>query len=186
MNFVYINIINLPKRVYAYLSPGLEKTLEPYYSLNPNGENYRMALKNTSELGHVDTSGVVRISVEDIGGLRDLYRASFPGIRFNLGVVETHPYHGMKRSNRLISAAGAHVYSPAYGVAVLGNIATHPDYRGRGFAGTVTAKLCQSLLGSVDAIGLNVKTENTSAIRCYERLGFEVVGRHMEFVAEVK
>ena len=35
-------------------------------------------------------------------------------------------------------------------------------------------------------IGLNVKADNTSAIRCYERLGFEVVGSYGEFEVELK
>ena len=74
--------------------------------------------------------------------------------------------------------------SPRYRVAALGNIATHPKYRGKGYGTAVTAKLCGSLLREVDHIGLNVKADNKSAIRCYEKLGFEVVCSYGEYEVE--
>ncbi len=37
-----------------------------------------------------------------------------------------------------------------------------------------------------DHIGLNVKADNTSAIRCYEKLGFETTGSFGEFDVELK
>jgi predicted GNAT family acetyltransferase len=68
----------------------------------------------------------------------------------------------------------------------LGNITTHPDYRGRGYGRIVTAGVCKSLLSEIDHIGLNVKADNASAIRCYEKLGFEVIGSYGEFEVELK
>ena len=68
----------------------------------------------------------------------------------------------------------------------LGNITTHPKYRGRGYGTTVTAKVCKSLLREIDHIGLNVKADNISAIKCYEKLGFEVIDSYSEFEVELK
>jgi ribosomal protein S18 acetylase RimI-like enzyme len=80
-----------------------------------------------------------------------------------------------------------HVYSIRYKVAALGNITTHPDYRGRGYGRMVTGRVCKSLLGDeIDHIGLNVKADNAGAIRCYEKLGFEVVGSFREFNVTLK
>jgi predicted GNAT family acetyltransferase len=50
----------------------------------------------------------------------------------------------------------------------------------------VTAQLCKSLLNKIDHIGLNVKSDNKSAIRCYEKLGFEAIGSFGEFEVELK
>ena len=61
------------------------------------------------------------------------------------------------------------------------NIATHPGYRRRGLARAATAALCRDLLEEVDTIGLNVHAANEGAIRCYERLGFEVSAEYAEF-----
>ncbi len=44
----------------------------------------------------------------------------------------------------------------------------------------------KSLLSEIDHIGLNVKADNASAIRCYEKLGFEVIGSYGEFEVELK
>jgi len=80
--------------------------------------------------------------------------------------------------------AGIHVYSPKYKVAALGNICTHPDFRGKGWGRAVTAKLCKSLLQEIEYIGLNVKANNKTAISLYEKLGFEIVSSYFEFMDE--
>jgi predicted GNAT family acetyltransferase len=61
-------------------------------------------------------------------------------------------------------------------VAALGNIATHPDYRGNGVAFRLTSVLCADLQKSVDTIGLNVKTDNDTAVKCYTKVGFSIIG----------
>lgn len=88
--------------------------------------------------------------------------------------------------NRLVSVAGVHVYSEEYKVAAVGNIVTHPDYRGNGLGKSVTARLCQSLLEKVDHVGLNVKSDNNTAISVYKGLGFEIVGDYWEYMIEAK
>jgi predicted GNAT family acetyltransferase len=85
-----------------------------------------------------------------------------------------------------VSVAGAHVYSPQYKVAALGNITTHPQFRGKGLARVVCAKLCQELLQTVNHIGLNVKVDNISVIACYCKLGFEPVATYEEYSLKLK
>ncbi|MHC4559779.1 MAG: GNAT family N-acetyltransferase, partial [Planctomycetota bacterium] len=114
------------------------------------------------------------------------FKKAYPGNFFEPRMLETNQYYGIRESDELISIAGVHVYSQRYKVAALGNITTHPNYRGRGYGTTVTAKVCKSLLREIDHIGLNVKADNTSAVRCYEKLGFEVVDSYGEFEIEPK
>ena len=38
----------------------------------------------------------------------------------------------------LVAVAGTHLVSDTYGVAAIGNVFTHPDYRGRGYATLAT------------------------------------------------
>ncbi len=85
----------------------------------------------------------------------------------------------------LTDSAGVQAIALMY-TAALGNIRTHPKYRGKGYGTTVTARVCKSLLRDIDHIGLNVKADNISAIRCYERLGFEVIDSYGEFEVELK
>lgn len=69
----------------------------------------------------------------------------------------------------------------------LGNIAVHPDHRGKGLARKVTAALVKSLLDEgIEQIGLNVSDSNPAAIACYTRLGFERVGTYEEIMWDKK
>jgi predicted GNAT family acetyltransferase len=119
----------------------------------------------------------------DIDHLRALYEASYPGNWFEPRMLETGFYYGVRHDGALVSVAGIHVYSPRYKIGVLGNVTTHPAFRGQRLATSTCAKLCRELLKTVEHIGLNVKADNVSAIRTYERLGFEVVGEYGEFDA---
>lgn len=191
----------LPARVYCHLSPGFSTALtRPHtptstaatddppaqaqrYVLTPHGVHLKMGLRHPQQVRTVATAGVVRISRNDLDELMQLYAESYRENWFDPRMLDTGCYFGMRRNDQLVSVAGVHVYSPVYRVAALGNIATHPDYRGRGYAQTVTAAVCQHLVRAVDHVALNVHCENEVAIRCYERLGFEKVGEYEEYLA---
>lgn len=67
---------------------------------------------------------------------------------------------------------------------VLG-VATHPDFRGCGYAGSAVAALMRSMekLGGRHAV-LFTDYDNVSAQRCYRRLGFTATGRY--YVAKLR
>jgi len=177
----------LSGRFYSHLSPGLEQVFASGYKLEPHGEHYKMALKTAEGVKEVNTAAVDRLTPEDLPQLTALYKASYPGNWFNPRMLETGQYFGIRgEGGELISVAGVHVYSPQYKVAALGNITTHPDRRGGGLGTTVTARLCQSLLESVEVIGLNVKCDNTAAVHVYRKLGFEVVARYNEIMVKAE
>jgi len=175
----------LPPKFYAHLSPGLEELLRGQYRLKSFGKHYKMALKNRKLLSAIDTSCVIQLSKKDLGEIETFYKKSYPNNFFDARMLETNSYYGIRASSSLASIAGIHVYSKKYKVAALGNIATHPDFREKGFATAVTAKLCTSLLETVDHVGLNVKAGNEAAIHCYSSLGFEVVCHYEEYIAEL-
>ena len=165
----------LPTRFYAHVTPGIEEALSQGHVLTPTGANVRMLLKDAGHLREADTASVFRLSISDVGELMDFYDLSYPGHHFNPRMVKTNMYWGVKMQGSIVSVAGVHVCSQRYGVAALGNIATHPDFRKRGLGTAVTAKLCSSLLDIVESIGLNVKTDNAAALHCYRKLGFEEI-----------
>ena len=73
------------------------------------------------------------------------------------------------------------MFSRHYGVTALGNIATHPAFRGQGLATRTCAKLMQALQQEgVTHVGLNVRADNAAAIACYQRLGFAIVAEYCE------
>ncbi|MBW4633673.1 MAG: GNAT family N-acetyltransferase [Iphinoe sp. HA4291-MV1] len=176
----------LPKRFYAHLSNSIVETFAKDYQIQSHGIYNKMGLTNLSSLNKVDTSFVEQMSQSDLQELETLYQISYPGNWFNSGMMETGHYYGVRQGSALVSVAGVHIYSPQYRVAALGNVTTHPNFRKQGLATKVCAKLCQSLLNSVDYIGLNVKADNTGAISCYEKLGFEKIAVYGEYTLELK
>lgn len=176
----------LPRRFYAHLSGDLAEVLAKDYQVHAHGPLLRMSLVDPSRLKTVDTSTVERLSPADTEELRALYTVSYPENWFDPRMLETGQYFGIRRDGQLVSVAGIHVYSPRYRTAALGNITTHPAFRGQGLATAVCARLCQSVLEQVTNIGLNVRTGNQAAIACYQRLGFRPIATYGEYTLEVR
>jgi ribosomal protein S18 acetylase RimI-like enzyme len=172
----------LPDRVYAHLSPGLEQALEGAFELEPHGRHLRMALTRPN-LDLSETERVDRLTPADRPALDAFYTEAYPGSWFDPRMLETMHYYAWREDGAILSVAGIHVWSVEYGVAALGNIATHPAHRSRGLARRVTARLCRELLPTAAHIGLNVHAENAAAIACYADLGFETIAEYGEFLA---
>jgi len=185
-NFLESLLSLLPRKFYAHLTEGLRGVFDANYDVVCHGTYYKMGLTDKSQLQTVDTSEVFRLSSSDLEEIQGLYRISYPGNWFDRRMLETLHYYGTRRDEKLVGVAGVHVYSEKYKVAALGNVTTHPQYRGKGVATACCAKLCRELLKSVDHIGLNVKSDNTSAIASYHRLGFEPIATYEECTVEPK
>ncbi|HEU4863442.1 MAG TPA: GNAT family N-acetyltransferase [Candidatus Limnocylindria bacterium] len=112
-----------------------------------------------------------RLTALDIDDLNRLYqlgfRAGFPG-----SVVEEGVYYGVRVRGRLVSAAGTHAINPGEGIAVVGNVMTHADFRGHDFAKMVTSAVTSELLDHVPDVALNVHADNEPAVAAYTRLGY--------------
>jgi ribosomal protein S18 acetylase RimI-like enzyme len=179
-NLLQSSIHLLPPRFYAHLSGDLSTLLAAHYRVDSHGLHYKMALVDISRLETVDTSEVISLAETDLDELQTLYSISYPGNSFDPRMLATGHFYGIRRDHALVSVAGVHVYSPRYKVGVVGNVTTHPAYRGRGLGTAACAELCNELLRTADHIGLNVKADNVIAIASYKRLGFEVVGEYEE------
>jgi ribosomal protein S18 acetylase RimI-like enzyme len=164
----------LPERIYCHLSKGLSDILGRKYKLDREGNFFKMKL--TGDI-LVDASikypeYTYRLNVKDFEAVNEFLKRVNPKAFFVHGMLDTGKYFCIRKNNELICMAGVHLYSREYGVAAIGNIVTEEKYRGKGFAKSVTASLCRDLWGGVKYIGLNVKTDNTPAIKAYERIGF--------------
>ena len=84
---------------------------------------------------------------------------------------------------RSIAVAGTHVISVASAIAVVGNVYTHPRYRGQHFAQCTTAAVTEQLLSSCRDVVLSVDPTNAPAVRAYERLGYTEAARLVEGAA---
>ena len=116
-------------------------------------------------------SDVRRLLPVEIGELNRLYQLGFASWLSSSAVAEG-VYYGIRVGGRLVAAAGTHVVSPAARLAVVGNVYTDVEYRGRGYATAVTGAVTAELLRSCDQVVLNVRADNPPALQAYGRLGY--------------
>ena len=158
-----------PRAAYDAMRPDVVSAGEAHYLEDPGPPMVRMWVDRTRFRPYPAT--VSRILPVDIGDLNRLYQLGFaswlPSSALSEGV-----YFGVRVNGTLVSAAGTHVVSPTARLAVVGNVFTHIDYRGRGFATAVTGAVTAELLRSCDQVVLNVRSDNPPALNAYRRLGF--------------
>lgn len=127
---------------------------------------------------------IVHVTNGDLLELEHFYTEAYPNNWFDPRMLGTARYVGCRRTDgRLVAVAGVHVYSPRYEVAALGNVATLPSHRGRGYGSRATAHLCSRLVEEGLVVGLNVRADNVPAVRSYRRIGFRVVAEYDEYEA---
>ena len=113
-----------------------------------------------------------RLGADDVDRLCALY-AFGGGGAFNPTQVTQGVFYGVEQDEQLIAVAGTHLVSDAYSVGAIGNVMTHPDHRGHGYATLAPDAVCAELIRrGVKTIILNVRQDNKPAIRVYEKLGF--------------
>ena len=112
-----------------------------------------------------------RLTALDIDELNRLYQLGFRA-GFPPSVLEDGVYYGVRVRGRLVSAAGTHAINVREGIAVVGNVMTHTDFRGHDFAKMVTSAVTGELLDRVSDVALNVHADNDPAVAAYTRLGY--------------
>jgi ribosomal protein S18 acetylase RimI-like enzyme len=128
----------------------------------------------------IQDKNIRKLTGNDLIEIQEFYAVSYPNNWFDSRMLETEKYYGYFTNKKLVGISGIHVFSKEYKVAALGNIAVHPDFRGKGIAYKLTSALCFDLQTCVDIIGLNVKSDNFHAIKCYQKIGFEKIGTFEE------
>jgi ribosomal protein S18 acetylase RimI-like enzyme len=174
---------DLPPRMHAHLTPGLSDALGRQFVAETNEHHLKMFLPAEVTLPAWPLGRGERIAPitnTDLPEVRELYKAGYPDNWFDPRMLETQRYLGLWVAGVLAAIAGVHVYSRRYGVAALGNITTHPDYRARGYGRIVTAELCRVLREDHLKIGLNVHAGNHAAVRAYRSVGFVCVADYVE------
>ncbi|MYD72928.1 MAG: GNAT family N-acetyltransferase [Chloroflexi bacterium] len=112
--------------------------------------------------------------------LNRLYNAEGDPTHYQREHIAAGCYWGVVDEERLVAVAGTHAIGRSHGIAILGNVFTHPRFRGRGHATTATSAVTAALLEQVDEVVLSVDPENTPAVLAYRKLGYRHVGDIIE------
>ncbi|MDI6858792.1 MAG: GNAT family N-acetyltransferase [Dehalococcoidia bacterium] len=116
---------------------------------------------------------VRRLDERDIGRVNRLYRSEGSHMEYRAHHLRGNVYFGLFEDGRLVSVAGTHSIARESGIAVVGNVFTHPLYRDRHYGLRVTSAVTEALLETCPEVALTVHPENAPAVRAYARLGYQ-------------
>ncbi|HEY7350609.1 MAG TPA: GNAT family N-acetyltransferase [Ktedonobacterales bacterium] len=163
-------------------------TLEKRYRLRHIRDMLRMTVSKAAFRPAREQERAAPLTARDLPELNRIYRMASASA-FAAYQLESGIFYGIKVDGRLVSTAGTHVISPSQRIAAVGNVFTHPHFRGRGFAQAVTAAVTAEALrgfgpdepGQSEALAiLNVRADNTPAIRAYKNIGYGDACRFVE------
>jgi ribosomal protein S18 acetylase RimI-like enzyme len=164
-----------PRAAYVAALTDALPAIEASYRLDPGPQMVRMWVDRGRFRPY--PADVRRLLPADIGELNRLYQLGFASWLPSSSIADG-VYFGVRLGGRLVAAAGTHVISREARLAVVGNVLTHVDYRGRGFATAVTGAVTAELLRTADQVVLNVRSDNPPALQAYRRLGY---AEHLRF-----
>ncbi|MCE5300617.1 MAG: GNAT family N-acetyltransferase [Spirochaetia bacterium] len=178
----------LPSQIYCHISKGLEKALANEYRFKEPVEYIKMRLTGDILLRPAVKyeDYTYRINENDFEPVNDFLKSINPDAFFVPAMLKTGKYFCIRKDNNIISIAGVHFFDREQSVAAIGNIATIESERNKGYAKSVLASLCLDMWNEVQYMGLNVRADNITAIKAYEKLGFVEHSRHFEITAQEK
>lgn len=170
-----------PRIAFIAALPATLNQVQRHYRVDAGPQMVRMAT-DRRRFQPVDDPGVERLSPSDAPELNRLYRLGF-GSWLPAQSIAEGVYYGLRIRGRIVAAAGTHIISRESRLAVVGNVMTAPEFRGRGYAKAVTAAVTAELLGFCDDVVLNVRSDNPPALNAYRRIGYLEHVRYEERLA---
>jgi len=179
-------ISRVPAGSYQFaLLPDHRQTVDPWMEVQRETLMWRMVLPPGALRWDPAYDLAIRLGAADIAQVRSLFEGQkdMPDA-FLPEQLDAGPFYGIMADGQLAAVAGVHVVSSRFRIAAIGNVYTHPAWRGRGFAKAATAAVARELQSAgVGIIVLNVARSNRAAIRAYQALGFAAHGEYYEGVA---
>jgi ribosomal protein S18 acetylase RimI-like enzyme len=115
-----------------------------------------------------------RLGEADLAEMDELAHAAGLSV-WHHSALALGPAFGCFEAGRLVAMAATHFATAD--VIELGHIATHPEYRRRGYASACTAALARAAWGLAPRVFLMVMADNMPALAAYKRLGFRTIER---------
>lgn len=158
-----------PRIGYISTKPEWLPAVEQVYRVDPGPQMVRMVVDRSSFVAY--SGPLERLYPADIGDLNRLYNLGFTSW-LPSSAIANGVYFGVRLDGKLVAAAGTHVISREARMAIVGNVLTHRDYRGRGLAKLTTAAVTAELLRTSDQVCLNVRSDNPPALAAYRAIGY--------------
>lgn len=113
----------------------------------------------------------VLLDDDDATEMIELAELTKPG-PFRAATHRLGQFWGIRRNGRLIAMAGERLKLP--GMTEVSGVCTHPDWRGHGFGGRLSAFVARLIQERDEVPFLHAYADNQLAISLYEKLGFRI------------
>jgi ribosomal protein S18 acetylase RimI-like enzyme len=175
----------LPTRFYTKLEAAQSSYFGQVFRLSDEQQLLVMGLATLHAVPPTEGVAIRILSPDEpVDPLLGVYR-DYPGNFFEPACLTAGVYAGAYVGGDLAAVAGTHAFAPEERVAVIGNVVTAARFRGRRLCQAVVSFLIKKLQeDGCKVIGLHVATDNLSAIRCYQRIGFQKSTGISQFFAE--
>ena len=112
---------------------------------------------------------IVDLGEDDASAMYDLAMLTQPG-PYAAHTNRLGAFIGVKQGGVLIAMAGERMKMP--GLSEVSGVCTHPDHRGRGYAGALMRVVAHRMLARGETPWLHAYASNAGAIALYRSLGF--------------
>lgn len=116
---------------------------------------------------------IVELGEDDAPAMYDLAMSTQPG-PYAAHTNRLGDFIGVKQDGALIAMAGERMKMP--GLSEVSGVCTHPDHRGRGYAGALMRVVAERMLARDETPWLHAYASNAGAIALYKSLGFRLYG----------
>lgn len=138
------------------------------------GGNWDWMWTTTPLAAHPLESEVVELDdTADAPELLELNRVGSPTAESQPGEGVTELWLGIRRNGRIVAAGAMH--RTGAGAPHLAGIVTHPEHRGTGLGKAVTVALTRAGMREGEVCTLGMYSDNPTARRIYESLGYRTV-----------
>ncbi|MCB0112263.1 MAG: GNAT family N-acetyltransferase [Caldilineaceae bacterium] len=180
---------SLPARVFISARPEHLPVIQHYYCFDRPAQGtslhhmLRMVFQRFDALTDAPLHAVERLQPADAPRIEQLltHGGPFTPDAFDAYQLAEGVFYGISDgAGKLLAVGGTHIVDWQEGVGAIGNMYTHPDHRGQGYARLILGAIVRTLQeGGAHNLVLNVNQKNSTAIRIYEQYGFAV---HCAFV----
>jgi RimJ/RimL family protein N-acetyltransferase len=160
-----------PAQTYATCEPAHVAALQRVYRFSSQQPMMRMHVRRDT-FRPVQFTDAVALNGFDIRRINGLYASDGAPSYYVPEHIDAGLYRGIYVDARLVAVAGTHVVSRHEGVAVVGNVFTHRQHRGHGYATAATSAVTSALLEFCEDVVLTVDPANLAAVHAYEKLGY--------------
>ncbi|MAS03814.1 MAG: GNAT family N-acetyltransferase [Ahrensia sp.] len=114
---------------------------------------------------------VIALGDDDAREMLELATLTRPG-PFLINTHRLGRFIGVRKDGRLAAMAGERLHVDGY--REVSAVCTHPDFRGRGYAGLLSRIVANRIKVEGETPFLHAYADNAAAIRLYESLGFRI------------